>query len=111
MAITTDQQAATHLQMFYDAYREWLDKGAPNGMPFYRSDGLCHSVTLWCRARELNPGAVNMKMSKQFYVAGLDRIYPFDTPTEFKIATHTDRCHVNPRRVAWVDKHASRKSR
>ena len=91
------------LQAFYQAYAAWLDAGAPNGQPFYRSSGLCSNLTRFTDDWEPLLNA----MIDQFKEAGLDHEYPFNGEESYYTHCQYGTQYVNPYRVEWVRKHAN----
>lgn len=102
------------LTEFYQAYKKWLEEGAPAERPFFRYWGLCSNFTAWAH----DYGAMNRQtiftvgreLTQQFADAGLDIFMPFnamkggDNYTE-EAASH--QTHLNPKRIQWVKEHAN----
>lgn len=93
-------EQSKELTAFYDAYLNWLERGAPNYDPFKRSLGLCNNLRRWMG---IVGSAARHEMTTQFKAAGLDESYPFD-PTE---PYGLDFKHDNPARIEWVRAHAT----
>lgn len=101
------------LQEFYDEYGSWLDyvsipwyrrlfQSRPSFM-FDRSTGLCHSLQKYFSWREADPIAgVNM-LTDSFRAAGLGTAFPFNTAQQFYKEVATNRMHLNPKRIEWVN--------
>ncbi len=65
----------------------WVDRGAPDGEPYWRRWGLC------CNALFV----VGEELQELF---GREH-FPFDTPAEHSIASITNAQHLNEARLAW----------
>lgn len=90
------------LKEFYQAYAAWLDAGAPDGQPFYRNVGLCHSLGKFGGDRD-----AYIEMGRQFEAAGLDYKYPFNNSQgDYYDMSGLYSHHLNPLRVQWVKNHA-----
>ena len=88
----------------------WVENGAPEGQPFGRSDGLCHSV--WRFGRE--SGRSNGTYLKRELGAIFSEIYPESCITEdcssvypfgytdYHLREKDDTQHECPKRLAWV---------
>lgn len=105
-------QMIEEIRGFYCAYQEWLDLGAPEWKPFYRTAGLCHNLTRYLKLRGLQKNndivAIQREMYAQFVEAGLDRLYPFnESRGDYALECKFKKCHVNERRVKWVREHAA----
>lgn len=84
------------LQDFYIAYGVWLDRGAPDGEPFWRNEGLCDN---WIGQGIHKSGRA---LAMQFAQAGRDRHYPFGGAGVFDDEEWLETMHLNPIRIAWV---------
>lgn len=96
------------LTSFYQAYREWLTIGSPDGEPFDRFHGLCDNVryfSKWCFPGWAGLcGEMGNELTAQFKDAGLHNEYPFNDGKLKNYATEY-RCDQNPARIAWVLDH------
>lgn len=89
---------SAQLTSFYQAYREWLAIGSPEGKPFWRLYGLCESAAVYTGYQ-----SIRSELRSQFESADLDGNYPFNkSPKDF---FNEDRCDQNPARIAWVMDH------
>lgn len=108
------------LTAFYQAYRDWVNAGAPidcqetddNQYGFSRGSGLCSNLRYYCS----NYGCYGVRntyvseMQGQFYRAGLHIRYPFNaTPHHYQIEMGKDACHLNKERMQWVIDHCEPK--
>jgi hypothetical protein len=94
------------LRAFYITYYEWLQQGAKEKSPYSRGCGLCANITLFCVFMELSGDCENElhdELTKQFYLAGLSGIYPFNTSVSYLNECLNNNSHENPERVAWVN--------
>lgn len=92
------------LKAFYQAYLEWVESGAPDGLPFERHAGLCYNL----RHCFIYPTGLNealREMEGQFIEAGLDESFPFGRDNFYK-RLYGDSQHKDRKRIAWVRKHA-----
>ena len=92
------------LTAFYRAYVKWLDDGAPDEQPFFRSFGLCSAIdvfldNLWKRSQIKN------EMSQQFEAAGLHARYPFGN-IEYYRRMEKGTVYKQLARVTWAREHA-----
>lgn len=96
------------LKAFYRAYLAWLDDGAPEPGAFRRDTGLCGNLWAAIPERAARIQARD-EMRDQFKATGLSRSLPFntgyDTP-DYGDESFVYRCHLNPKRIAWVREHA-----
>jgi hypothetical protein len=95
------------LTKFYQAYNDWLERGAPNNKPFSHKQALCGSLE---RFYEKLPPVEKLNLVSelrcQLEDAGLDTRLPFDKNwVSFHLSYQNSRLHLNPKRVAWVKEH------
>ena len=91
------------LTQFYQAYAQWLDDGAPQDAPFTRTCGLCYNLRKSSKSLKLLK-----EMWEQFTSAGLHEDWPFHNSfIEYDQEGNADKCHLNPKRNAWVREHAN----
>lgn len=98
------------LQNFYDAYGEWLQKGAPTSAAvFSRSFGLCKNLIDYIVMLHGYEGVGNVlkEMAQQFTDAGLSDEYPFGGIDQYCSDQNADLMHLNPERCKWVFEHMS----
>ena len=88
------------LTAFYRAYKQWLDDGAPDSEPFYRSCGLCSSV----EDVITEPFIVERELNCQFKDAELNPEYPFGG-ANYASRTQNKEQHLDPLRIKWVEDH------
>lgn len=98
------------LTEFYLAYADWLDAGAPDEKPFYRSGGLCWMLSHYLSCHGIprkERGQLANELEDQFEAAGLNHLFPFnDGEDGFSNEEETDTMHLNSRRIKWVRDHA-----
>lgn len=87
------------LRDFYVAYAVWLDRGANSG-EFLRGEGLCANLFDYCTRLGIETEPAQIELHRSFKRAGLSAYLPFDSSYEYE--SDNKRCHLNPRRVAWV---------
>lgn len=92
------------LTAFYRAYAEWLDDGAPNGQPFFRSFGLCSALDEFL-GRTKKKWQIKHEMLQQFEAAGLHANYPFGY-AEYYRRMEKGTVYLQSKRVKWVREHA-----
>lgn len=82
---------------FLKAWLEWVERGAPQGCPFYQHVGLCGNLSQFDRSylvRERFHGLLR-------YEFGPDD-YPFGGPRHYTAMTHARTHHLNAQRIEWV---------
>ena len=90
------------LKDFYQEYAAWIDAGAPNARPFYRSAGLCYNLQLFTD----DYSTLFHEMLSQFKSEGLDKHYPFNIGEEdYQYSSNKRNQHLNSRRIEWVRNH------
>ena len=106
------------LTAFYQAYLAWLNAGAPetnvfdtnahgtNVYGFARGSGLCANLRYFCEHYESHSNDFQIEMAMQFTEAGLSPRFPFNpNPDDFYKEVYKSTCHINPKRVQWVNDH------
>ena len=91
------------LRKFYKSYYKWIKKGAPEGRPYSRSSGLCHS----CQDVFESYYAKD-EMNTQFNDAGLNSFYPFGEQ-KYDRAGAKSKMHKDKNRIRWVKAHLGKK--
>lgn len=85
---------------FLRDWLDWVERGAPNGAPYYRDDGLCDSSFLFDTSR-----AVSIDLDAAFG----GRMFPFGFYSFIKREDYETQ-HECPKRLAWAREHAAEKS-
>lgn len=106
------------LTAFYQAYLAWLNADAPetdvfgtNAYGFARGSGLCANLRYFCFHHKCygHHTVYVAEMLNQFVEAGLDKQYPFNRYSKdensMSIEIRQNTCHINPKRVQWVNDH------
>lgn len=101
----------TYLE-FLKAYKQWLDAGAPDKDPFHRNAGLCYNAEIVADGGDIWD-ALHQRLSL-FYS---DAEYPFydgewyaTRASQYGVECINNRCHLNPKRIAFVDAEIERLS-
>lgn len=96
------------LKEFYEAYSDWVHRGAIEDRPFTLYAGLCASLVRyghragWSFAQRNHAAAA---MLAQFDRAGLSMQYPFNaTQSDFSNEIRLGEAHLNNDRIMWVRK-------
>ena len=93
------------LTAFYRAYKQWLDDGAFDGQPFFRSCGLCANVEKFVEEKfPMEKFSLGREMTRQFQQENLNLNYPFGY-SSFMSASATEEQHLDPLRIKWVEDH------
>lgn len=82
---------------FLKAWHDWATNGAPDMMPFVRSDGLCYNVWQFYGARDVRSAEVRADI---FRMLG-GETYPFGR-LEYYRRDDENSQHECPKRLAWV---------
>lgn len=81
------------LHAYLTDWLAWVDRGAPDGEPYWRYDGLCSAAYDFDRG----PFAFN----KELYEALGRNAYPFGGQASFQFDVRSDAMHLNEARLAW----------
>lgn len=98
------------LARFYRDVSSWRDEGLHdiNRYDFSSIQGLCINLERWLvrnHLRTVPTAEINMyryKINRQFALAKLDRMFPFNGGDRAKFFTEP-RPYENPERLAWID--------
>lgn len=101
------------LTAFYQAYLAWLNADAPdtnavgtNPYGFAQGSGLCANLRYFCEHYGSHSNVFQVEMGMQFTEAGLNPRFPFNpNPDDFYREVYKSTCHINPKRVQWVNNH------
>lgn len=74
----------------------WVERGAPEGEPFRRCEGLCRSMQDVAKIYHSHD-----ELKDLFESQGLHRLYPFGED-DFDRRRFEDTQHKCPKRLAWV---------
>lgn len=100
------------LTEFYKSYAEWLSKGAPQNMPYWRESGLCLALKVFCWKLGMTVTERHRlcdEQNKLFTDAGLNDSFPFHNGemTDYHYECTRHECYKNVQRVNWVHAHAN----
>lgn len=103
------------LTEFYNAYNDWLEAGAPDGVMFHREVGLCSNIASWGNSTKFDHvggdpafstvATLRYEMTMQFDADGLSKHYPFGNLSEYTDCRNNSTQHLDPKRIAWVKAH------
>lgn len=90
------------LKAYLQSVQAWIERGCPEGAPYSRKCGLCRNVYKF----EFG-GRIHSSLTLAFHQQKLDITYPFNSSFQ----DYENECFLlsvwdNPRRLAWVKKHA-----
>lgn len=99
------------LTQFYRVYAGWLVAGAPEGVIFTRSSGLCQNLKMYLlqtgKSDRQTVTELGMEMRRQFINARRNDAYPFDGHSDsYQRSAGERNCHANENRIKWVNEHA-----
>ena len=69
----------------------WVERGAPEEEPYFRSDSLCWALI-----------GHEAELKELFIAQGLSTAYPFGGEDRFDSDLETSTMHENPLRLDWV---------
>lgn len=85
------------LHKFLTRYVEWLDSGKERHMEFSKDRGLCLSAYLY------GGNDLTVKLEKEFYKDGLNKVLPFnDNTSDYTYEVYERIIHENTKRTAWA---------
>lgn len=95
------------LSKFYWEYWNWLSAHAIKGTPFFHDVGLCGAI--W-DCPDIDSQMAGREMKDQFHAAGFASVHGVFVPFNRTLALFQNegcdrRCHINPKRRAWVMQH------
>ncbi|HAM3727881.1 TPA: hypothetical protein IBL10_002261 [Escherichia coli] len=105
---STSASTRKHLYDFYVAYNQWLKNGAPETEEegFIRGVGLCTNVYDYFESIGADCEVALEQLHADFVANGLNELLPFNEDNaHYQEECRLERCHLNPGRVAWVEKH------
>lgn len=86
-------------QLILNFLKRW--KEDPN-----QSSGLCYSFRLYLKGLGKSLMFIMEAedyLSKMFFDSGLSECYPFGKPSDFYSECKYKTCHLNPKRIKWVN--------
>lgn len=91
---------------FLRDWLDWVERGAPNGEPYWRNVGLCQAAASYGHGFTLIDDLVEF-----FECCGYSFLYPFNEGRSFLVETAAGTIHLNPRRLAFVREYAAEKEK
>jgi hypothetical protein len=82
------------LAEFLREWLNWVERGAPDGLPYHRSGGLCS-------ASKHHDHDLYFVLKEAFITDGLNSAFPFGTRAYWK-AKENRTMHRGRKRIAWV---------
>jgi hypothetical protein len=91
---------------FYRSYIAWLDAGAPDGEPYHRNGGLCHSLRQWYLRVEESAtaglGVYRHLLHRDLLgLAPIESMFPFGS-TDYHRRHRDCTMHLCPKREDFV---------
>lgn len=94
------------LTSFYIAYHSWVKSGAWGNGLFSTSAGLCVNAYDYFALIGADSDEPLKEMHAAFVMAGLDEALPFNESMDhYEAEKERCECHLNPARVAWIERH------
>lgn len=94
------------LKEYLQSVQVWIDRGMPEGKPFWRSEGLCGNCYYFTNC----PDAafdLRCELRRAFAASGLNRSVPFnESYADFKREVTSKSLYSNPQRLEWIKNHA-----
>jgi hypothetical protein len=90
-------EEVNHMLRFLKGWLAWVEAGAGEHDFYYKDCGLCVSAREYDLVHD-----TDLEAGLQGYFAG--EKYPFNSGMRMNYAEEitSERCHLNPRRLAWV---------
>lgn len=95
------------LTEFYQAYKAWLDAGAPEDHPsFVQDTGLCGNLRNYAQDAGYYGHQFVIELKQQFIDVDLPFNYPFHKNlSAYFVEVDQYTTHLNPDRNKWVEDH------
>lgn len=92
------------LGRFYQDCRDWVDNGMPDSHIFKKDRPLCPTLRTWSMLHDDVKRDLNLAMTAEFELAGLDIIRPFNNgPYTLDQECTLSTIYDNPIRIAWIE--------
>lgn len=95
------------LTRFYNDWHRWRIEGAKEHPVFNGQTSLCLFIPDWLKFHNVDRdhwSPMDLEMEEQFRAAGLDECFPFNEGNQERWISEREigKCHLNPRRIMWV---------